>query len=74
MSSFVSPALVISKGLGTDDNALIAVLCTKNNSEILAVKAAYQELFNKTLEADVRGDTSGWCVFFALPVALWFGE
>jgi annexin A6 len=39
---------------------LIATLCTKNNAQITAIKQQYSELFNRTLETDVRGDTSGW--------------
>ncbi|OWK04277.1 ANXA13 [Cervus elaphus hippelaphus] len=47
------------KGLGTDEAVLIEVLCTRTNKEIIAIKEAYQRLFNKSLESDVKGDTSG---------------
>ncbi|XP_004469521.2 annexin A13 isoform X2 [Dasypus novemcinctus] len=47
------------KGLGTDEAVLIEVLCTGTNKEIVAIKEAYQRLFDKSLESDVKDDTSG---------------
>ncbi|XP_036293102.1 annexin A13 isoform X2 [Pipistrellus kuhlii] len=47
------------KGLGTDEAMLIEVLCTRTNKEIIAIKEAYQRLFDRSLESDVKGDTSG---------------
>jgi len=47
------------KGAGTDEEALIEVICTRNNAEIAAFKVAYQKLFKHDLEKDVIGDTSG---------------
>ncbi|XP_004373046.1 annexin A13 [Trichechus manatus latirostris] len=47
------------KGLGTDETVLIEVLCTRSNKEIIAIKEAYQRLFNRSLESDVKDDTSG---------------
>ncbi|XP_063087205.1 annexin A13 [Cavia porcellus] len=47
------------KGLGTDEAVLIEVLCTRNNKEISAIKEDYQRLFDKSLESEVKGDTSG---------------
>ncbi|XP_010609543.1 annexin A13 [Fukomys damarensis] len=47
------------KGLGTDEAVLIEVLCTRTNKEIKAIKEAYQRLFDRNLESDVKGDTSG---------------
>uniref|UniRef100_A0A8C2QFU3 Annexin n=1 Tax=Cricetulus griseus TaxID=10029 RepID=A0A8C2QFU3_CRIGR len=47
------------KGLGTDEAVLIEILCTRSNKEIVAIKEAYQRLFSKSLESDVKGDTSG---------------
>jgi len=46
------------KGLGTDDDQLIEVICTRNNQEIKDMKAAYKRLFNTDLEKDVADDTS----------------
>ncbi|BFZ22448.1 hypothetical protein BsWGS_25488 [Bradybaena similaris] len=47
------------KGLGTDEDVLIEILCTRSNAQIQEIKKAYQEKFNKSLEADIIGDTSG---------------
>ncbi|XP_032706070.1 annexin A13, partial [Lontra canadensis] len=47
------------KGLGTDEAVLIEVLCTRSNKEIIAIKEAYQRLFDRSLESDVKADTSG---------------
>ncbi|XP_006157599.1 annexin A13 isoform X2 [Tupaia chinensis] len=47
------------KGLGTDESVLIETLCTGTNKEIIAIKEAYQRLFGRSLESDVKDDTSG---------------
>ena len=47
------------KGMGTDDNALIEILCSRTNEELNDAKAAYKKLFNRDLEADIKSDTSG---------------
>jgi len=47
------------KGLGTNDDELIEVICTRTNAELTAMKQAYQRLFGKSAEHDVTGDTSG---------------
>uniref|UniRef100_A0A8C6SYJ3 Annexin n=1 Tax=Neogobius melanostomus TaxID=47308 RepID=A0A8C6SYJ3_9GOBI len=47
------------KGLGTDEETLIEMLCSRSNSELVEIKKVYKELFKKELEKDVAGDTSG---------------
>ncbi|CAJ1056686.1 annexin A2-A-like [Xyrichtys novacula] len=47
------------KGLGTDEETLIEILCSRSNSELEEIKKVYKELFKKELEKDVAGDTSG---------------
>uniref|UniRef100_A0AAR2KZ93 Annexin n=1 Tax=Pygocentrus nattereri TaxID=42514 RepID=A0AAR2KZ93_PYGNA len=47
------------KGLGTDEESLIEILCSRSNAELLEIKQVYKELFKKDLEKDVAGDTSG---------------
>ncbi|OQV18538.1 Annexin A11 [Hypsibius exemplaris] len=47
-------------GLGTDEEALIEILCSRSNAEIQALRAAYERLFKKDLRKDIEGDTSGY--------------
>uniref|UniRef100_A0AAY5EZ30 Annexin n=1 Tax=Electrophorus electricus TaxID=8005 RepID=A0AAY5EZ30_ELEEL len=47
------------KGLGTDEESLIEILCSRSNAELIEIKKVYKELFKKDLEKDVAGDTSG---------------
>jgi hypothetical protein len=46
-------------GLGTDDDELVELICTRTNIEMKAMKEAYQRLHGKDVERDVTGDTSG---------------
>ncbi|XP_023220268.1 annexin A13-like [Centruroides sculpturatus] len=46
-------------GAGTDEDVLIEILCSSENKEILAIKEAYQTLFDRSLEDDLVSDTSG---------------
>uniref|UniRef100_A0A3Q0QUX4 Annexin A2a n=1 Tax=Amphilophus citrinellus TaxID=61819 RepID=A0A3Q0QUX4_AMPCI len=46
------------KGLGTDEETLIEILCSRSNEELVEIKRVYKE-FKKELEKDVAGDTSG---------------
>ncbi|XP_013881011.1 annexin A2-B [Austrofundulus limnaeus] len=47
------------KGLGTDEETLIELVCSRNNEELAEIKKLYRELFKKELEKDIAGDTSG---------------
>uniref|UniRef100_A0A8B9L6Q8 Annexin n=1 Tax=Astyanax mexicanus TaxID=7994 RepID=A0A8B9L6Q8_ASTMX len=47
------------KGLGTDEESLIEIVCSRSNAELMEIKKVYRELFKKELEKDVAGDTSG---------------
>ncbi|XP_030620759.1 annexin A2-A-like isoform X2 [Chanos chanos] len=47
------------KGLGTDEETLIEIVCSRSNAELLEIKKVYKELFKKDLAKDVAGDTSG---------------
>lgn len=47
------------KGLGTDEETLIEIVCSRSNEELSEIKKVYKEMFKKELEKDVAGDTSG---------------
>uniref|UniRef100_A0A671MRA2 Annexin n=1 Tax=Sinocyclocheilus anshuiensis TaxID=1608454 RepID=A0A671MRA2_9TELE len=47
------------KGLGTDEESLIEMVCSRNKEELMEIKKVYREMFKKELEKDVSGDTSG---------------
>ncbi|XP_053152992.1 annexin A6 isoform X3 [Hemicordylus capensis] len=47
------------QGAGTDESVLIEILATRNNQEIQAINAAYNEAYHKSLEDALSSDTSG---------------
>eukprot|EP00112_Aurelia_sp_Birch-Aquarium-sp1_P021920 Seg6005.1 transcript_id=Seg6005.1/GoldUCD/mRNA.D3Y31 product="Annexin A7" protein_id=Seg6005.1/GoldUCD/D3Y31 len=47
------------KGLGTDEDTLVEVLCTRTNVELREINAAYTRLYDRNLEKDVHSETSG---------------
>ncbi|CAH8579822.1 unnamed protein product [Schistosoma rodhaini] len=47
------------KGAGTDEDALIEILCSRTNAQIKQIKETYSKIFpNRDLENDVKSDTS----------------
>jgi annexin A7/11 len=56
------------RGLGTDEETLVEILCSRTNQQIVEIKAAYRNLCRRELERDLVGDTSGH--FRRLVVAL----
>ncbi|KAM3596144.1 uncharacterized protein V6R79_009117 [Siganus canaliculatus] len=55
-------------GLGTDEETLLEILCTRSGKQLQEISAAYQFLYNKDLEKELKGETSG--DFAKLVVAL----
>ncbi|MBN3314086.1 ANX2A protein, partial [Atractosteus spatula] len=47
------------KGLGTDEESLIEIVCSRSSEELAEIKKVYKEFYKKDLEKDVAGDTSG---------------
>jgi hypothetical protein len=46
-------------GAGTDDAALIDVLCTLNGPQIIAMKQAYAAMYKKDATKIIHGEASG---------------
>ncbi|KAH9504009.1 Annexin A7, partial [Bulinus truncatus] len=47
------------RGAGTDEAALIEILCTRSNAQIHALTAAYKNMYGRKLEDDIISETSG---------------
>lgn len=47
------------KGIGTKEDQLDEVLLCRSNADINAIKRHYQQIYNRSLENDLRGDLSG---------------
>ncbi|CAH8549748.1 unnamed protein product [Heterobilharzia americana] len=48
------------KGAGTDESAIIEILCSRSNHQLQQIKEAYGRLFSgHNLEKDIASDTSG---------------
>ncbi|KAM3957154.1 annexin B10 isoform 4-T4 [Aphomia sociella] len=47
------------EGLGTDEHALIEILCTRTKREIAAIVEAYERLYNRPLAEHMCSETSG---------------
>uniref|UniRef100_A0A8D0KEA3 Annexin n=1 Tax=Salvator merianae TaxID=96440 RepID=A0A8D0KEA3_SALMN len=60
------------KGLGTDEDTLIEIICSRTNQELNLINKAYREMYKTELEKDIISDTSG--DFRKLMVALARGK
>lgn len=46
-------------GLGTDEDALNRAIITRADVDMMIIKEEYDLMYNKSVEEDVAGDTSG---------------
>ncbi|KAI2539772.1 annexin A6, partial [Homo sapiens] len=46
-------------GIGTDEKCLIEILASRTNEQMHQLVAAYKDAYERDLEADIIGDTSG---------------
>ena len=56
------------KGIGTNEGVLIEIIGTRNNQEMKLIKEEFQKNYGNSLEAWVKGDTSG--IFRKLLISL----
>ncbi|XP_062586906.1 annexin A4-like [Saccostrea cucullata] len=47
------------KGIGTDEDRLIEILCSRTNDELRAINRAYESKYKTVLEKDIKSETSG---------------
>uniref|UniRef100_A0A8C6HY62 Annexin n=1 Tax=Mus spicilegus TaxID=10103 RepID=A0A8C6HY62_MUSSI len=47
------------KGLGTDEDSLIEIVCSRTNQELQEINRVYKEMYKTDLEKDIISDTSG---------------
>ncbi|XP_075155592.1 annexin B10 [Haematobia irritans] len=47
------------QGVGTDEDILVEILCTKSNEEIQEIVSLYESLYNRPLAEQMCGETSG---------------
>ncbi|KAJ8974830.1 hypothetical protein NQ317_019497 [Molorchus minor] len=46
-------------GLGTDEKTIVEILAVHNNEDVIKIADEYEGLYQTSLEADIKGDTSG---------------
>ncbi|XP_018014452.1 annexin-B12 [Hyalella azteca] len=47
------------KGVGTNEDTLVEILCTRNNKEINELKSVYEQKYGKSLQERLESETSG---------------
>ncbi|XP_061191538.1 annexin A4-like [Saccostrea echinata] len=47
------------KGIGTNEDVLIEIMCSRSNDEFRAISKAYESKYKNILEKDIKSDTSG---------------
>lgn len=46
-------------GLGTDEETLLEILCTRTGPQLQQISQVYRQMYNKDLEKELKGETSG---------------
>lgn len=57
--SFLFTLSPLPQGVGTAEDVLIEILCTRTSEEVVAIKQQYKSDFGRDLEKDIISETSG---------------
>lgn len=47
------------KGLGTDDSAVVRILASRSENDMVQIKKAFNLMYNSSLSDFIKSDTSG---------------
>ncbi|KAF7665438.1 hypothetical protein LDENG_00139250 [Lucifuga dentata] len=47
------------EGLGTDEETLLEILCTRSGKQLQEIGAVYKQTYKKELDKEIKGETSG---------------
>lgn len=59
--------------IGTNEDVLTEILCTRGNAEIHQIKEAYERLYGKSLEDEISSEVSGdYKRLLVMLLTVWF--
>ena len=47
------------KGIATDEETILEIICTKTNAQLEEIKETYTEIFDRDLESDLESEIRG---------------
>ena len=47
------------KGMGTDEDTIIEIMCARNYEQISAIKKSFQQMFGRVLADDLKSELGG---------------
>ncbi|XP_006895356.1 PREDICTED: annexin A2-like [Elephantulus edwardii] len=58
-AQYASELKASMKGLGTDEDSIIEIICSRTSQELQEINRVYKEMYKTDLEKDIVSDTSG---------------